>query len=105
MFTDARAFLGSNLGFVNGARPLRCGHLTLIRFLTEGDSHLNQAASWKRCFLAANFRGDASSIVGTGDRQARRIVAALLQKSILLQKTRAQRYVLLFRRRWCHAGC
>ncbi len=50
-------------------------------------------------------RGDADTLVGTGERQARRIVASLLAKRVLKSKARAPHSGLHFPRRSRQAGC
>lgn len=50
-------------------------------------------------------RGDAGAVVGTGERQARRIVSALLEKGGLYRRVHARRCASLFRLRWHRGGC
>ena len=51
-------------------------------------------------------RGDADAVVGTGARQARRIVSALVDRGVLAsERARARRYASPSRRHWRSAGC
>jgi hypothetical protein len=50
-------------------------------------------------------RGDAAAIVGTGDRQARRVVSALIKQGVLTSKSTRAPLRLAFPALWPPAGC
>jgi Fic family protein len=63
---------------------------TLILLWAEEETRLGQLPAKSASILEAVLyrgelpRGDAASIVGTGERQARRVVAALLDREVLV---------------------
>lgn len=50
-------------------------------------------------------RGEADTLLGTGERQARRIVSSLLEKTFWCRRAHARRCALHSRRHWHRAGC
>jgi Fic family protein len=50
-------------------------------------------------------RGEADAVAGTGERQARRIVSALLKRGILISENPAPHCGSRFPRRWPPVGC
>ena len=66
---------------------------TRILLWAEEDVRLNRLPPKSGAILEAVLyrgelpRGDAASIVGTGDRQARRVVSALIEKGVLISES------------------
>ena len=50
-------------------------------------------------------RGDVAAIIGTGDRQARRVVSVLIDQGVLLSASSARRCALPSRQHSPRAGC
>jgi len=81
------------LGQVNFMEGLMRPNLLRARILlwTEEEIRLNRLPPQSSAILEALlYRGEAAAIVGTGDRQARRVVSALLEQGALTsESTRA----------------
>jgi hypothetical protein len=79
--------------------------LRMLKFSIETRSACAEIKKYSRSRALSRPRGDAASVVGIGERQARRVISALVKRACLELKARVRHcvwYSLLHSR---HGGC